>query len=47
MENEGSYTLFAPTNEAFEKIPKEMLNRIINDPVSLKGKSEYQFKPYI
>ncbi|XP_053362111.1 transforming growth factor-beta-induced protein ig-h3 [Clarias gariepinus] len=41
MENEGSYTLFAPTNEAFEKIPKEMLNRIINDPVSLKELLNY------
>ncbi|KAF5906691.1 transforming growth factor-beta-induced protein ig-h3, partial [Clarias magur] len=41
MENEGSYTLFAPTNEAFEKIPKEMLDRIINDPVALKELLNY------
>ncbi|XP_016379609.1 transforming growth factor-beta-induced protein ig-h3-like [Sinocyclocheilus rhinocerous] len=37
LENEGSYTIFAPTNEAFEKIPPETLTRILGDPVSLKG----------
>ena len=37
MENEGQYTVFAPTNEAFEKIPQETLNRILGDPVALKG----------
>ncbi|XP_076878008.1 transforming growth factor-beta-induced protein ig-h3 [Brachyhypopomus gauderio] len=36
LENEGSYTVFAPTNEAFEKIPPEMLSRILGDPVALK-----------
>lgn len=37
LENEGQYTIFAPTNEAFEKIPEETLNRILGDPVALRG----------
>jgi len=37
FENEGTYTIFAPTNEAFEKIPSETLTRILGDPVALKG----------
>lgn len=37
LENEGQYTIFAPTNEAFEKIPQETLNRILGDPVALRG----------
>ena len=37
LEGEGQYTLFAPTNEAFDKIPKETLNRILGDPVALRG----------
>lgn len=38
LESEGQYTLLAPTNEAFEKIPREMLNRILGDPEALRGK---------
>ncbi|MEE6479268.1 hypothetical protein FKM82_012197 [Ascaphus truei] len=34
--DDRQYTLLAPTNEAFEKIPKETLNRILGDPVALK-----------
>ncbi|KAK2838627.1 hypothetical protein Q7C36_013441 [Tachysurus vachellii] len=41
LENQGSYTVFAPTNEAFEKIPPEMMNRILNDPVALKDLLNY------
>ncbi|XP_053487002.1 transforming growth factor-beta-induced protein ig-h3 isoform X2 [Ictalurus furcatus] len=41
LESQGSYTLFAPTNEAFEKIPEEMLNRILSDPVALKDLLNY------
>ncbi|KAM8910877.1 transforming growth factor-beta-induced protein ig-h3 [Spinachia spinachia] len=41
LENEGQYTIFAPTNEAFEKIPKETLNRILGDPVALKDLLNY------
>ncbi|XP_041653548.1 transforming growth factor-beta-induced protein ig-h3 isoform X2 [Cheilinus undulatus] len=41
LENEGQYTIFAPTNEAFEKIPKETLNRILGDPVALRDLLNY------
>ncbi|KAM7389281.1 hypothetical protein PAMP_023267 [Pampus punctatissimus] len=41
LENEGQYTVFAPTNEAFEKIPTEILNRILGDPVALKDLLNY------
>lgn len=37
LESEGQYTLLAPTNEAFEKIPRETLNRILGDPEALRG----------
>lgn len=37
LESEGQFTLLAPTNEAFEKIPQETLNRILGDPEALKG----------
>ncbi|XP_068133530.1 transforming growth factor-beta-induced protein ig-h3 [Hyperolius riggenbachi] len=37
LENEDKqYTLLAPTNEAFEKVPPETLNRILGDPEALK-----------
>ncbi|KFP04328.1 Transforming growth factor-beta-induced protein ig-h3 [Calypte anna] len=36
LESEGQYTLLAPTNEAFEKIPRETLNRILGDPEALR-----------
>ncbi|XP_070819315.1 transforming growth factor-beta-induced protein ig-h3 [Chaetodon trifascialis] len=41
LENEGQYTVFAPTNEAFEKIPQETLNRILGDPVALRDLLNY------
>ncbi|TKS65022.1 Transforming growth factor-beta-induced protein ig-h3 [Collichthys lucidus] len=41
LENEGQYTVFAPTNEAFEKIPQETLNRILGDPVALRDMLNY------
>ncbi|XP_017545484.1 transforming growth factor-beta-induced protein ig-h3 [Pygocentrus nattereri] len=41
LESEGSYTIFAPTNEAFKKIPQEMLDRILGDPVALKDLLNY------
>ncbi|XP_053573172.1 transforming growth factor-beta-induced protein ig-h3 [Bombina bombina] len=34
--DDRQYTLLAPTNEAFEKIPQETLNRILGDPEALK-----------
>ncbi|KAB0406975.1 hypothetical protein E2I00_019427 [Balaenoptera physalus] len=36
LEGDGQYTLLAPTNEAFEKIPAETLNRILGDPGALR-----------
>uniref|UniRef100_A0A5F7ZU04 Transforming growth factor-beta-induced protein ig-h3 n=1 Tax=Macaca mulatta TaxID=9544 RepID=A0A5F7ZU04_MACMU len=36
LEGNGQYTLLAPTNEAFEKIPSETLNRILGDPEALR-----------
>ncbi|KAJ6667906.1 hypothetical protein lerEdw1_016227 [Lerista edwardsae] len=36
LESDGQFTLLAPTNEAFEKIPKEILQRILGDPEALK-----------
>ncbi|XP_071389845.1 transforming growth factor-beta-induced protein ig-h3 isoform X1 [Centroberyx affinis] len=41
LESDGHYTVFAPTNEAFEKIPPETLNRILGDPVALKDLLNY------
>ncbi|XP_061749234.1 transforming growth factor-beta-induced protein ig-h3-like isoform X2 [Nerophis ophidion] len=41
LESEGQYTIFAPTNEAFQKIPPETLNRILGDPVSLRDLLNY------
>lgn len=41
LENEGQYTIFAPTNEAFEKIPQETLNRILGDPIALRDLLNY------
>ncbi|XP_063046478.1 transforming growth factor-beta-induced protein ig-h3 isoform X1 [Engraulis encrasicolus] len=41
LESEGSYTIFAPTNEAFEKIPADTLTRILGDPVALKDMLNY------
>lgn len=37
LESDGQFTIFAPTNEAFQKIPQETLNRILEDPVALRG----------
>lgn len=37
LEGDGQFTLLAPTNEAFEKIPQQTLNRILGDPEALKG----------
>lgn len=47
LENEGQYTLFAPTNEAFEKIPQETLNRILGDPVALRDLLNYHILKYM
>uniref|UniRef100_A0A8C3A014 Transforming growth factor-beta-induced protein ig-h3 n=1 Tax=Cyclopterus lumpus TaxID=8103 RepID=A0A8C3A014_CYCLU len=41
LETDGQYTIFAPTNDAFEKIPQETLNRILGDPVALRDLLNY------
>lgn len=45
LESEGQFTLLAPTNEAFEKIPAETLNRILGDPEALKGECTWRLLP--
>ncbi|XP_077466556.1 transforming growth factor-beta-induced protein ig-h3 isoform X1 [Stigmatopora argus] len=41
LQGEGQYTVLAPTDEAFRKIPPETLNRILGDPVSLRDLLNY------
>uniref|UniRef100_A0A1A8RFD6 Transforming growth factor-beta-induced protein ig-h3 n=1 Tax=Nothobranchius rachovii TaxID=451742 RepID=A0A1A8RFD6_9TELE len=41
LESEGQYTIFAPTNDAFQKIPQETLSRILGDPLALKDLLNY------
>ncbi|XP_048399687.1 transforming growth factor-beta-induced protein ig-h3 isoform X2 [Stegostoma tigrinum] len=41
LSQEGEYTLFAPTDEAFRKIPPATLNRILGDPEALKSLLNY------
>lgn len=35
---DGHFTLFAPTNEAFEKLPRGVLERIMGDKVASEGR---------
>lgn len=37
----GHYTLFAPTNEAFERLPRGVLERIMSDKVASEGISTF------
>ncbi|XP_041054882.1 periostin-like isoform X4 [Carcharodon carcharias] len=39
--NDGHYTIFAPTNEAFDKLSRDVLERILSDPVALKAMLNY------
>ncbi|GCB62909.1 transforming growth factor-beta-induced protein ig-h3 [Scyliorhinus torazame] len=41
LSQDGEYTLFAPTDEAFKKIPPATLNRILGDPEALKSLLNY------
>uniref|UniRef100_A0A4W3HCF1 Transforming growth factor-beta-induced protein ig-h3 n=1 Tax=Callorhinchus milii TaxID=7868 RepID=A0A4W3HCF1_CALMI len=41
LDSEGQYTLFAPTDEAFRKVPPATLNRILGDPQALKAMLNY------
>ncbi|XP_048454006.1 periostin isoform X6 [Rhincodon typus] len=38
---DGHYTVFAPTNEAFGKLSRDLLERILSDPVALKAMLNY------
>ncbi|MDV6375284.1 fasciclin domain-containing protein [Deinococcus arenicola] len=41
----GSYTVFAPTNAAFAKLPSDTLAAVLNDPEMLKGILLYHVVP--
>ncbi|XP_059846390.1 transforming growth factor-beta-induced protein ig-h3 [Hypanus sabinus] len=41
LSSKGEYTLFAPTDEAFRKVPPATLNRILGDPEALKSLLNY------
>jgi uncharacterized surface protein with fasciclin (FAS1) repeats len=57
LKGAGPFTVFAPTNEAFTKIPHSLLNSLVASPDSLKGlllyhvaagikDIRYQFSPH-
>jgi uncharacterized surface protein with fasciclin (FAS1) repeats len=37
LSGEGPFTVFAPTNEAFDKLPAGTLDALLNDPAKLKS----------
>ncbi|AWN23454.1 hypothetical protein DKM44_09630 [Deinococcus irradiatisoli] len=37
LNGDGPFTVFAPTNAAFAKIPADQLNALLNDPAKLKA----------
>lgn len=41
----GSYTIFAPTNDAFEAVPTEILETLLGDPGALRGVVSYHVVP--
>jgi len=41
LEGEGPYTVFAPTNEAFEKMSEKKLNKLLGDKNELKKVLKY------
>jgi len=38
LKEPGHYTLFAPTNEAFDKLNNDVLERLMSDTTVLQGK---------
>lgn len=45
LEGPGPFTVFAPTNAAFDKIPKATLDAVGNDPATLKKVLTYHVVP--
>jgi uncharacterized surface protein with fasciclin (FAS1) repeats len=45
LQGEGPFTVFAPTNEAFAKIPKEQLAALLKDKAALAGVLTYHVVP--
>ena len=37
LNGDGPFTVFAPTNAAFAKVPADQLTALLNDPVKLKA----------
>ncbi len=45
LEEKGPYTIFAPTNDAFDKIPSDQWNELLNDPDKLVTTLKYHILP--
>jgi uncharacterized surface protein with fasciclin (FAS1) repeats len=45
LQGEGPFTVFAPTDEAFAKIPKEQLAALLKDKAALAGVLTYHVVP--
>lgn len=45
LKGEGPFTVFAPTNEAFKKIPKEQLDALLKDKEALTAVLTYHVVP--
>lgn len=45
LKGKGPFTVFAPTDEAFAKVPKETLNKLLNDKKALTAVLTYHVVP--
>jgi uncharacterized surface protein with fasciclin (FAS1) repeats len=45
LRDEGPYTVFAPNDKAFAKVPKEQLQALLNDKEKLQGVLTYHVVP--
>ncbi|WP_019008352.1 fasciclin domain-containing protein [Deinococcus aquatilis] len=45
LSSAGPFTVFAPTNAAFAKVPQDQLNALLNDPAALKALLLYHVVP--